>query len=217
MYLARTEHFEVGSDGALFTCQDRGAKCGFSSNEYDFVHFGTGQKTQDVQGAIWGSNEEDSVLNLGKCKTELCIVTCNANCACSNRNDDSQACPRAASRSPTASPKTAAPVPSTCSNRDATSEVHCPDLMNNGLDEGNEKNFDCFSFCEGQFSSACFLGGECRLRECNTTSTGRNGLVAGCTPADKLKLPKDSGAPASFLTLVYALVTAASLWSLACL
>jgi hypothetical protein len=195
------ENFEVLTDDSAVTkfgCEDYGARCVFRRSNYKTVDFGSGQETENEQGAVWAAVADGAVLTLGPCTNEEnCTVTCNANCTCAYVTDDSadpQLCAQVISRAPTPAPKTEAPVASTCPQRQFTE--YCPDLMNNAIPEGVEGNYDCFNFCGGVWISICDYAGYCGPLDCdNKTATGTlNGLVFGCTSSSN-STPTPSSTP----------------------
>jgi hypothetical protein len=189
---ATLENFVVVTDDSAVTtfgCNDSGARCVFRRSSYKSFDFGTGQETEDVQGAVWAAVVEGAVLTLGPCMNNgNCIVTCNANCTCAYVTDDSggpQICTQVTSRAPTPAPKTEAPVFSECPERQFTE--FCPELMATALPEGVENNYDCYNFCGGIWVSTCDYSGNCGTLNCeNKTSAGTlAGQVFGCVVSDK--------------------------------
>ena len=206
---ATLEHYEVSTDPTAltrFACVDLGSRCIFHRLNYDSVDFGSGQDTENTQGAVWAATKEGAILTLGPCTgdnnnngvtatsrasdddSNSCVVTCNANCTCGYITDDStepQRCESLESRAPTPSPKTPAPVAKVCPQQQFASEF-CPTLMNqrNSLPDGTIDNYECFNFCGGVWIDTCDIAtGTCGTTQCdNATATGTlNGVVKGCT------------------------------------
>jgi hypothetical protein len=194
---ATLENFEVETDTTAitkFACVDAGARCAFRRLSYESIDFGTGQETDDIQGAAWAATTEDAILTMGPCLTNgtivndndnNCVVTCNANCTCayvSSTNQEPQSCNQLTTRVPTPAPETSAPVPRVCPERQFTDEF-CPSLMQTALPEGVIDNYDCFNFCGGIWVSTCDYSGTCGTQDCdNKTATGTiTGVVKGCT------------------------------------
>jgi hypothetical protein len=194
------DNFEVVTDPTAvtkFICEDLGARCVFRRLSYAKIDFGTGQDTENEQGAVWAATKPDAVLTLSTCLSSNningyddnhCVVTCNANCTCAYETDDMvsgkpQLCNKMTTRVPTPSPKTEAPVPKVCPEQQFVKEF-CPTLMQTALPEGNIENYDCFNFCGGIWISTCDVAtGKCGPVDCdNKTATGTlNGIVKGCT------------------------------------
>ena len=220
---ATLEHFEViGSDTTAvtkFACVNAGSRCIFQRLNYDSVDFGTGQDTENTQGAVWAATTEDAILTLGYCTAgdsstatsrandnhsvdgNSCVVTCNANCTCAYITDETmdepQLCRALTTRAPTPAPKTAAPVFKVCPQQQFADEF-CPTLMQqpNSIPDGTIQNYDCFNFCGGVWIDTCDIAtGTCGTTQCdNATATGTlNGVVKGCTIEHyHQKLPSDT-------------------------
>lgn len=217
---ATLEHFEVSSDITAvtkFACVDLGSRCIFNRLNYASVDVGTGQDTENTQGAVWAATTEGATLTLGSCSVgdttatsrasntdddnNNCVVTCNANCTCAYITDDTindpQLCRALSSRAPTPSPKTAAPVAKVCPQLQFADEF-CPTLMQqpNSIPDGTIDNYDCFNFCGGVWIDTCDIAtGTCGTTQCdNATATGTlNGIVKGCTIEHYYqKLPSDN-------------------------
>jgi hypothetical protein len=200
---ATLEHFEVSSDTSAitkFACVDLGARCTYHRLNYDSVDFGTGQDTENTEGAVWAAVKEDAVLTLGYCTAgdsrsttatsranalgsnedsdgNACVVTCNANCTCAyvtdDTMDDPQLCRTLSSRAPTPSPKTAAPVSKVCPQQQFADEF-CPTLMQqqpSSIPEGTIQNYDCFNFCGGIWIDTCDIAtGTCGTTQCDNAT-----------------------------------------------
>ena len=206
---ATLEHYQVSTDVSAitkFACVDEGSRCTFNRLSYDSVDVGTGQDTENTEGAVWAATTEDAVLTLGFCNGDdntaisrsindndddnQCIVTCNANCTCAYITDDTandpQPCTTFMSRAPTPSPKTSVPVAQVCPQQQFVNEF-CETLMQqqpSSIPEGTIDNYDCFNFCGGVWIDTCDIAtGTCGTTQCdNATATGTlNGIVKGCT------------------------------------
>ena len=202
---ATLEHFEVSSDTTATTkiaCVDIGSRCVYNRLSYESVDVGTGQDTEDIQGAVWASTTEGAILTMGTCsntggdntatsrsnninhdiviENNDCVVTCNANCTCAyiteETMDEPQLCRTLNTRAPTPAPKPAAPVSKTCPQQQFATEF-CPTLMQqqpSSIPDGTINNYDCFNFCGGIWIDTCDIAtGTCGMTQCdNATATG---------------------------------------------
>lgn len=223
---ATLDHYEVSSDATAvtkLTCENVGSRCIFNRLNYKSIDFGTGQDTENTQGAVWAATTEGAILSLGPCtgndntatsrasstdNGNSCVVTCNANCTCAYITEDTvnepQLCQTLVSRAPTPSPKTAAPVPKVCPQQQFATEF-CPTLMQSGgIPDGTIDNYDCFNFCGGIWIDTCDIAtGTCGTTQCdNATATGTlNGVVKGCTREHyNSKLPSNNNKNANGAT-----------------
>jgi len=225
---AALEHYDIDvtvNAVSRLTCADGGARCVFRRENFAYYSFGRGQETEVAgEGATWAATVDGAVLTLHECTADQqggnCVVSCNANCTCAvtlPENSVPEPCVEVATRAPTPAPKDEPPAFDQCPKRQFTQ--YCPELMNTGLPEGLDDEFECYNFCGGSFISVCDLEGNCGEEDCaDKTATGTmNGQVFGCTLQDKLSFsPGNSGASVrtrNIMTVVLAIAAAvATFW-----
>jgi hypothetical protein len=120
------------------------------------------------------------------------LQVCNVGCSCV---DDTGAPCSNGTFAPTSAP-TAFTGSKTCPK--VANTQYCAQL-NAVLQPGNLENFDCFNFCGGAAVGTCSFGGTCGTLTCsNSTGSGAQGLVQGCTKALLLNQAASSGVDGRF-------------------
>lgn len=197
--LGRNNYFEV-VNGASFECLFDGARCAFREDSFASFEFDGGQPTSTVEGTVWSSLDASTdTMSLGECTGDDCLVTCTANCTCTET--DGSPCPQSETAAPTTATPTAAPVPQTCP--EVQNKEFCADLM---ARVSPNRQHDCYNFCGGVFISECAYSGSCGSLTCDNQTAGADGLIFGCTDADRapgsVPAPSPSGSSSASVSLL---------------
>lgn len=176
--LGRNNYFDV-TNGASFECLFDGARCLFRERNFASFTYQGGQPTSTVEGTVWAAlGATADTMELGACTGDVCLVTCTANCTCTEPDDTP--CPQTTTAAPTTATPTAAPVPQICP--EVQNKELCGDLM---ARVSPNRRHDCYNFCGGIFISQCEYSGSCGTLSCDNQTSGFDGLILGCTDADR--------------------------------
>ncbi|GAX20528.1 hypothetical protein FisN_3Hu625 [Fistulifera solaris] len=176
--LGRNNYFDV-VNGASFECIFDGARCFFREENFASFDYEGGQPTSTVEGTVWAALDVTTdTMSLGACTADDCLVTCTANCTCTAT--DGTPCPQATTAAPTTATPTAAPVPQVCP--EVQNKEFCAELM---AKVSPNRQHDCYNFCGGVFISECDYSGGCGELTCDNQTAGVDGLIFGCTDADR--------------------------------
>lgn len=176
---------------ASFTCTTIASRCIFQESDYSPISYGGGTQGARTDGTSWTVNDPSNVLTLSNCGSGSCIVTCFADCSCTENGSACATTTPFPTAAPTFPNPTKAPTPKNCPKKTDTSR--CPTLMPS---VPLSRKCDCYNFCQFNFTSCCEEGGSCGNTECSVVPGSNPGEVGsyvwGCTDDDRASSPATS-------------------------